>query len=111
GTLAADVRLERKVRSGWKWRLGRKHQFRRTGVGAARRLRDGFNRHGAQVGGDTGWVVRARPSGKTDRLRLSGDPRNDREVEGHHYRVLRPGTPPVLLERLLQRWPAGSDGG
>ena len=55
-------------------------------------------------------LLRARPSGEVRRLRLPRRARDDGEGQSHHRRVLRSRAAPVVLERLLDRRTAGSDG-
>ena len=61
--------------------------------------------------GHDGGDASSRPATpKAGRLRLPRRPRDDRQRQGPHHRLLRSTAPAVLLERLLLRWQAGIEG-
>jgi hypothetical protein len=105
--LAADHRLESEAAVGRRWRLGRGHSLRRNGGGGHRRLRDGGHRYRSRRQHSE---LRSRPSRTSRGLRVSCGPRNDRGCEGGHSRLLRRGATLLVLERVLHRRTARSDG-
>ena len=54
--------------------------------------------------------LRARPSRKADRLRVSLRARDDRQGQGRRQRVLRQRAEVLVLERLLGGWTSGAQG-
>ena len=97
--LASGVRLERKIRTGWQWRICRHDPVRGHGRTAASWIR--HSRHGRWTRQRPGPNVGDRASGESRRLRLSRRARNRGSSKSHLARVLRQGCPPQLFRRLL----------
>ena len=109
--VAPDRELERQVPRRRQWRLGgRDAGLRRHAGSAAARLRHGRHRHRALGRRRTGRHVCAGTPGEDRRLRLSCAARHDGEVQAAHRRVLCRAARLLVLQRLLDRRPAGRDG-
>ena len=107
-SLAAHVRMEWKVSGGGQRRMGRRHLVQRARRGGGRRLCQREYRH-RPCGQHR--RVRARPSGKADRLRPSRRSRDDGAGEGDRRRLLRKRADALALEWMLAGRTAGHHGG
>jgi uncharacterized protein (DUF2235 family) len=81
----------------------------RDGGGDPRRLRDRVDRHGTRRQRRRR-QLRVQSSRETRRLRVSRGPRDDGAGETYHREALRQRAEVVVLERLLDRRPPGSEG-
>ena len=109
-SLDARHRLERKIPSRRRRRLGRRNQLPSHGPGPSRSYGDSLYRHrpSKQLGR---CQLRPRPSRKNNRLLLPCRPRNDPvKAKAMDHVLLRPRPAPVLLERLLHRGPPRPHG-
>ena len=79
------------------------------GTALESRLCDGFQRHRPQSDEWTRTALCAWASGKGHRFRISCDARNDRPVEGPDSVLLQTRSAALLLSRLLNRRPSGTD--